>query len=133
MSISAFLSGQAGLALIRGDRPQIRAIGAPPCDVLDEAQALVVFDSCSDVRLVAAANISELDVLLRRHWAADRALQLTLLLLDACEADGDRVEYAECVEALLGEPMARRFLERRLASDTLHSIESTLLRFARRA
>jgi len=59
--VKAFISGQAGVSVIPGLRPQLRTVhGAAPAP-WHTSDALRVFDGCSDVQLVEVPSVDDLD------------------------------------------------------------------------
>lgn len=114
MTVSALISGQAGLALVEGREAHLRTTEGRHLSADDHASLLRAFDGATDVRRARASSLDEIDALLKTAWSSDRALQLLLLLLDPTEDDAERREYAECVEELLVDDAVRSFVVNRL-------------------
>ncbi len=120
MTITAMVSGQAGLGLIREPNLELRSADGDHRVGASLSSMLRTFDGCTDLRLVSGKTIADIDNQILLAWASDRALQLLLLLLDPQEPQDERKEYAVCVEELLevGSEV-RRFLRNRLMSAPL--------------
>lgn len=118
----AFISGQAGVSVVPGLRPQIRPVhgsASPPWNTQD---ALRIFDGCADVQAVNVNDLAELDHRTEVAWAEDRALRLFLFLLDPTEPSEDLFAYAECLAELLATHSVSLALKRRLAARQLPSL-----------
>jgi len=120
--VRAFISGQAGVSVILGLKPQLRTVhGTAPAPWLS-SDALRVFDGCSDVRLVEVPSLDEVDRRTELAWAEDRALRLFLFLLDPSEPEDELTQYAECIAELLGSHPVLTPLKQRLAAAPLPNL-----------
>lgn len=117
--MKALISGQAGAAVIRGQRATLRTLDGASIKAWHSADVLRVFDGCADINEVSVSAVEEVDALLRATWAADRALKLFLLLLDPTEPHEELAEYAACLEQLLTEHHVTERLEEPLLASTL--------------
>src|SRR5208283_4303460 len=117
--MKAFVSGQAGAAVVIGLKPQVRPVNGSPRAAWHSADALRVFDGCSDVHEVTVEGVEELDRRAETAWAADRAMRLFLFLLDPAEPPAELEEYAECLAELLNSYSILQPLQRRLAAAPL--------------
>ncbi len=121
----ALISGQAGVAVFCDAGPRFAvSFDAPeetlPCHTWADVRALLA--SAHDVidlpDTTREAAVAELDL----AWANDRALQLTLVLLDRAARPDTRAEAAACVAELFAESFAGQpgavetFVAQRLAS-----------------
>lgn len=103
----ALVSGQAGVAVLCDPAPMFAvAFDAPGervrCGSWAEARAL--FAGAGDVYETADITPEETAAELDRAWARDRALQLTLVLLDGSASAEVRADAAESAGELLSEP-----------------------------
>ncbi len=119
----AFVSGEAGAAIMVGTSPAIRSIYGTVAKPWHAGDALRLFDGCSDVRTVDVPNVGEADRECKLAWAQDRGLRLFLFLLDPEEPKEELVEYAECISELLEEHPILLHMQRRLAAAPLPAID----------
>lgn len=115
----AFLSGEAGVAVVLTPSLQVRPVNGPVTTPWHSADALQLFEGCGDVHAVNVASADELDHLTREAWAGDRALRLFLFLIDPHEPDDELSEYAECIEELITNPSILYQVKCRLAAGPL--------------
>ena len=115
----AFVSGEAGAAVVVGPDPFVRSVHGPAATPWHAGDALRVFDGCADVRAVEVSTVDALDRECELAWAQDRGLRLFLFLLDPEEPEEELVEYAECVGELIDEFPISVPLKRRLAAAPL--------------
>ncbi len=124
--MKAFFSGEAGVSVILGPRPQLRTASGAVSAPWHSSDALRVFDGCLDVRIVDVQGLDELDRRVELAWAADRALRLFLFLMDPTEPEDELGEYAQCVAELLSGHPILVLLKHRLAASPLTTlIEAT--------
>lgn len=119
----AFVSGEAGTAVMVGAAPAVRSVHGDVAAPWHASDALRVFDGCSDVRAVEVATLGELDHECELAWAQDRGLRLFLFLLDPTEPEDELAEYAECVSELIDEYPILQSLKRRLAVAPLPALD----------
>ena len=123
--MQALISGQAGLVVIWDDYGTWRiSADAPdvmiPC-VRDGVGRL--FGGAVDVMALPNTSTSEAVTRLLSAWHNDRALQLTLILLDREEEDETRSLAASCVERhIVAHRQAIEFVANRLRSTPLPAI-----------
>lgn len=120
--LKALISGQAAAAVILGRQPELRVLDAQPRTGVDASEFLRIFDGCRDVKEVSTETVEQVDKLVERAWASDRALKLFLFLLDPEEPRDELSEYAECVEELIADQIVRLSLEYRLLSSPLPNL-----------
>ena len=126
----AFVSGEAGAAVIVGAAPAVRSVYGDAAAPWHASDALRVLDGCSDVRAVELATFGELDRECELAWAQDRGLRLFLFLLDPTEPEDELTEYAECVSELIDEYPILQSLKRRLAAAPLPALDVERVRQA---
>ncbi len=117
--MKAFISGEAGTAVIMGSVPMVRSVYGSVSAPWHASDALRVFDGCSDVRSFEVATLDELDRQCELAWAQDRGLRLFLFLLDPDEPEDELAEYAESVSEMLAKYPIIEALKRRLAASPL--------------
>ena len=119
--MKALISGQAGLALLIDDgkcwsvsveEPDL----ATPC-AWEEFHYLL--SSSDDVVSMEATTADDARAELQRAWSRDRALQMTLILLDREEDTEIREMAAECLEERLSDPSIPERLLNRLCESPL--------------
>lgn len=81
--MEALVSGQAGLAVVLSEPPQIRPVGAAPYNASD-SQIEVALADFQDVERVSLADgdLDRLDKQVASSWAQDRALYRLYMLFD---------------------------------------------------
>lgn len=87
--MKALVSGQAGLAVVLGDPPEFRPVGAAPYHA-NEAEIGRVLAGFQDVEEVDLddCDVDRLDTETAKAWARDRALYRLYMLFDDPEAAG---------------------------------------------
>jgi tetratricopeptide (TPR) repeat protein len=128
--VKAFVSGEAGTGVVMGSPPTVRSVYGGVAAPWHAADALRVFDGCSDVRAIEVATLDDLDRQCELAWAQDRGLRLFLFLLDPDEPEDELAEYAGCVSELLAEHPILVPLKRRLAASPLPDPDSERVRLA---
>ena len=101
--MNASISGQAALAIIRDRGKQFVLKVDDDIDSIREIRdndAALMFRDCTDVYNSTADTIDEVRAELELAWAKDRALHLTLILLDSSEEPENRILATECLDEL---------------------------------
>jgi tetratricopeptide (TPR) repeat protein len=111
--VEAVISGQAGIiALVRGDGARLYTYGdetsyqTVPIDTVS-----AVFRGTTDVKTVEVRDPAVARAELGKLWAEDRALRLTLIVLDRLTDNQEREETAECLEEFLSDARIIESLE----------------------
>jgi len=103
MTITAIVSGQAGLGLVTRPALRLRSGDGSSSEVPASDAADRLFQGCTDAHWVTVNTLDDLDHVVRQAKRVDRALQLLLLFLDPSEPEDFRRECAACIEELLQE------------------------------
>ena len=114
--MQAIVSGQAGLAvLIDGESIYSIEANDPGVDTpRDRTDLLHLFAGATDVVEFPVEDRAAAVRRLQFDWNCDRALRMTLILLDPEEDSETRVLAAECVENRLSDEAVRNWLVARL-------------------
>jgi tetratricopeptide (TPR) repeat protein len=114
--MQAIVSGQAGLAvLIDGESVYSIEANDPGVDTpRDRTELLHLFAGATDVVEFPVEDRAAAVRRLEFDWNCDRALRMTLILLDPEEDSETRVLAAECVENRLSDQAVRNWLVARL-------------------
>ena len=117
------ISGQAGVAvLIEGDDVSLLGIESGGKRLRCSPSSVpYLFAGANDVYEVKAATDVEVIGRLKRAWQLDRALQLTLILIDGSEALETKRLSIECLSGLLGDASVLEHVSNRLYSAPLPS------------
>ena len=116
--MKAFLSGQAGLAIIRspvGIRVFSNARPESPVD-FKTTDIHFRFENVSGMREFDVDSEDALVEELELRWSSDRALRLSLISLDHEEPDGIRSEAVSCLQDLFLSPDVTDYVANRLYS-----------------
>lgn len=103
--MNALLSGQAGIAIfVQGNTLSVVEVESPDVErVLHHTSIDYLFADATDVEELRSVSREAVIDELRLAWRRDRALQLSLLLLDGAEDEETRHLASDCLEELLGE------------------------------
>lgn len=116
----ALLSGQAGIAVvIDGVSCSCRRVGQPeyqPCRLEDVAY---LFGGASDLVSLAGDSLTRVDRFLESEWAHDRAMHLTLILLDRDSHLRAKRIASEVLDPFLSISATRQFVLHRLYTHPL--------------
>lgn len=121
--MSALVSGQAGVAvMVDGDQLHSFTVDSPNELVpRREADLRYLFGGATDVRKLQEADRDESHELLVRLWKQDRALHLTLILLDPDAESSTRDDAASCLNEFLETQEVEEFVSDRLYTAPLPS------------
>jgi tetratricopeptide (TPR) repeat protein len=125
----ALISGQAGMAVLLEEEPLYAvAFDAPdeviPCRVWSDVR--VLFAGAEDVTEMDTATHESAIEALDLAWAKDRAMQLTLVLLDSKANEDTRKDAAECVTELFEFAGVEEFVANRLFASPMPKDQSDL-------
>lgn len=119
--MKAFVSGQLGLAITHGLRQAAATdFSAAVTVISSEGQPNPrFFDGATDIKTMDFTDSGDLEIKAQRAWAEDRALRLTLFLIEGEDPIEDLKDYADCVEELIEKFDVDDFLTRNLLSAPL--------------
>jgi hypothetical protein len=117
------VSGQAGVAVVvEGDQLHSFTVDSPNELVLRrEADLRYLFGGATDIMELQEVDRHESYELLVRLWKQDRALHLTLILLDPDAESSTRNDAASCLNGFLDTQEVEEFVSNRLYAAQLPS------------